>query len=103
MLAYVFLFGLVWFGFSVKLHIKHPCRETVVVLLIPELVGAKRVPNFPNGISPKVNAILQLKFEIAYYNITVQHINHNAMVTGQNLFGHLNLYINKVVAHWLSG
>ena len=33
-----------------------------------------------NGISPKVNAIAWLELELAYNNVTVQHISHN--VTG---------------------
>ena len=30
---------------------------------------------FPNGISPKVNVIAQGDFELAYYDIAVQHVN----------------------------
>ena len=30
----------------------------------------------PKSISPKMNAILWLEFELAYYNVTVQHVNH---------------------------
>ena len=29
------------------------------------------------GISPKVNVIAQLEFELAYGNVTVQHVCHN--------------------------
>ena len=36
----------------------------------------KRVPTFPNGISPKVNVIVQLEFELACYDVAVQHISH---------------------------
>ena len=31
------------------------------------------------GISPKMNIIAQLEFELAYYNVTVQHISHYIM------------------------
>ena len=31
---------------------------------------------FPEGISPKVNAVAQLEFEFAYYDVTVQHVSH---------------------------
>ena len=33
------------------------------------------------GISPKVNVIVQLEFELAYYNFTVQLVNHYTMET----------------------
>ena len=39
---------------------------------------------FPKGISPKMNAIARLKFELANYDITVQHVNHNATGTPPN-------------------
>ena len=31
---------------------------------------------FPQGISLKVNVIVQLEFELAYYNVAVQHVSH---------------------------
>ena len=31
---------------------------------------------FPNGVSPKVNVIVRLGFELTYYNIAVQHVSH---------------------------
>ena len=31
---------------------------------------------FPKGISPKVNIMAWLEFELAYYNYAVQHFNH---------------------------
>ena len=31
---------------------------------------------FPKGISAKVNVIAWLEFELTYYNVTVQHVNH---------------------------
>ena len=33
------------------------------------------------GISSKVNAIAQQEFELAYYTVTVQYVNHNAIGT----------------------
>ena len=36
----------------------------------------KGVHNFPKGISPKVNLIAQLDFELTYYNAAVQYISH---------------------------
>ena len=35
----------------------------------------------PRGISPKVNIIAQLEFELTYYDIVVQHVNHYATET----------------------
>ena len=37
--------------------------------------------NFPKDISPKVNVIAQLEFELTYYNVTVQHFSHYAIGT----------------------
>ena len=36
---------------------------------------------FPKGISPKINVIVLLEFELTYYDIAVQHITHYAMGT----------------------
>ena len=36
----------------------------------------KGAHTFPNGICPKVNVIDRLEFELAYGNVTVQHVNH---------------------------
>ena len=35
------------------------------------------VHTFPKGISPKVNVIARLKFELAYNDFTVQPLRHN--------------------------
>ena len=32
---------------------------------------------FPKGISPKVNVLLRLQFELAYYDAIMRHVNHN--------------------------
>ena len=34
----------------------------------------------PKGISPKVNVIAWLEFELVYYHVTVQLVNRDAMV-----------------------
>ena len=39
----------------------------------------KRVYAFPNVISPKVNVIAQLEFELTYYEVAIQHANHNTI------------------------
>ena len=52
--------------------------------------GDKGVQIFPKGINQKVNGIVQLEFELAYYDIVVQHVSHytydfltNQMYLGQ--------------------
>ena len=41
---------------------------------------------FPRVISPKVNVLARLDFEIAYYDVSVQPVNHytNALNKGVN-------------------
>ena len=41
----------------------------------------KGVHTFPKVISPKVNVIGQLEFELAYNDVTVQDVNHYTMRT----------------------
>ena len=36
---------------------------------------------FLKGISPKVNVVVQLEFELAFYDTRVQHISHYVMET----------------------
>ena len=36
----------------------------------------KRVHTFPKGISPKMNAIAQLEFELAFFEAADQHFSH---------------------------
>ena len=37
--------------------------------------------NIPKGIRPKVNIIAQLEFELAYYDVTMQHISYYKIET----------------------
>ena len=46
--------------------------------------GGDFIP-FPRGISPKVNVIPQLDFELIYYDVAVQHINHHLKGTAPHL------------------
>ena len=39
-------------------------------------VWNKDVHTFPKGISPKVNVIARLEFELAYYDVTVHYVSH---------------------------
>ena len=36
---------------------------------------------FVNSISPKVNAIVRLESELAYYDVAIQHLSHNTRKT----------------------
>ena len=36
------------------------------------------IPTFPMGISPKVNLITRLEFELAYYNVEVKFVSQEA-------------------------
>ena len=38
--------------------------------------GIREFNIFPKGISPKVNVIAQLEFELIYLEAAVQHFNH---------------------------
>ena len=51
--------------------------------------GDKKVQTFAKGISLKVNATVWLKFELAYFEVIVQHVNHYAI-------GTLLMQINKL-------
>ena len=48
----------------------------VIIKLIAE--GDKVVHTFPEGISLKINVIVGLPFQLAYFEATVQHFSHNA-------------------------
>ena len=45
---------------------------------------------FPKNISPKMNVITHVEFELAYYNVTTQHISYNAP-------GTLTIYLSQSV------
>ena len=42
-----------------------------MILFNPYLVGDKGIHIFPKGISPKVNLITELEFELTNYNVAV--------------------------------
>ena len=47
-----------------------------MVLINPSLEGIRKVIPFPKGVSPKVNVIARLEFELAYYDVTIQNVSH---------------------------
>ena len=44
-------------------------------------MGEKWFHAFLKGISPKLNIMMQLVFELAYNNVTIQHVRHNRRET----------------------
>ena len=57
--------------------LNHPCGKTIIILSNP-WGGDERVPAFPRGISPKVNVIARLEFELAYFKAADKHFNYYA-------------------------
>ena len=47
--------------------------------ILPIAGTAKEVHTFPKGICLKMNVITQMEFELAYYDVAVQHNSHYAM------------------------
>ena len=83
--CYLVQFSLVWFvcvrAFQPLWVIQcqnHHCWKTVMVLF-NQLLGEsiRQFISFPKVISPKVNVIARLEFELAYYDIAVKCISHN--------------------------
>ena len=54
-------------------------RRAEAIVFNPKLGEDKRVYTFPKGISPKVNVIAQLEFELAYFEAAVQRYSHYAI------------------------
>ena len=54
------------------------------------------IHTFFKGISPKVNVIARLEFELAYYDIIVQHVSHYA--TGDL---HPNYFDGKLICNYV--
>ena len=50
----------------------------------------KGVHTFPNGICPKVNVIVRLEYELAYYDFAVHRFNHYTTRTPFNSLGTLS-------------
>ena len=44
----------------------------------------KKINNFPKGICVKMNIKVYLEFELAYFEVAVQHFSHNAMGASPN-------------------
>ena len=52
--------------------------------MVPITEGMRGFILFPKGISSEVNVKAQLEFELAYFNVTVQHVNHYITGTSPN-------------------
>ena len=61
--------------------------------------GDKRVHTIPKGISPKVNALAWLEFELAYLTAIIWHFNHYA--TGHRLTDYQYNIYTKFLNHKL--
>ena len=47
---------------------------------------------FPKDFKPKVNTLARLEFELAFYDVTVQHINHYVNATSPDSRSHMYTY-----------
>ena len=73
----------IWYGFFVKWHINFRGLFNVKAIIEEEQLWyyfiysweEKKVYTFPESISPKVNVILQLDFELSYLVAAVQHLS----------------------------
>ena len=70
-----FLCSMVYQPFCVVYCQSHSWR---IVVLFKPITGQmeERVHTFPKGMSPNVNLIVRLEFELAYYVVAVQHMSH---------------------------
>ena len=75
-----------YFGYQ-----NHPFRRTVVASFTQLLGEIKEIIFFSKGISPKVNLILRLEFELAFSDVTVQRIHHYSTVIPFNKYLPFNL------------
>ena len=64
----------------------YSCR-IVVVLSNPQLWKGH---TFPKGISPKVNVIAWLEFELVYYNVALEHIRYYTMISNEEKMDNKN-------------
>ena len=58
----------------------------MVILNIQLKGGNKGIHTFPMGIRRKVNVIVPLEFELTYYNVAIQYVNHLATGTSASIF-----------------
>ena len=56
----------------------------------------KGVHTFPQGICPKVNIIARLENELAYYDSTVHHCNHEDTPAKKSVIPALIIYIKSL-------
>ena len=57
------------------------CIHSSVSRWFKKILRDKEVDAFSKGINPKVNIIAWQEFELIYYDVAVQHINHYTMGT----------------------
>ena len=60
------------------------CQPSWIIyyhIYLTQSSGNKRAYAFPKCISLKVNVRAQMKFELVYYHIAIQYVNHDTMRT----------------------
>ena len=77
---------MVWFCLFVKWHIKfHGLfnaktsiieKKNISGIIYPWAKGLEEVYSLPDGISPKMDVIARLEFELTYYDVSVQYVSH---------------------------
>ena len=68
------------------LNAKFILLEEQLLYYLTHIWKDKGIHTFSNGISPKVNVIVRLEFELAYYDSAVQRFNNYTMRISPSLF-----------------
>ena len=77
------------------------CRMVIPAVRVPSTGQIKlfnHLQYFSKGISPKVNAVVQPEFELAYYNVTVKYESHWVPLS-YGLVPHLSKKLSKLPLH----
>ena len=82
---------MVWFGFFVKWQINLRMLFNAKTMFVGEhfrydlthRTGNKRIHTLLKAISPRVRIRARLEFELAYYEVTMLHVNHHSAGTLQ--------------------
>ena len=95
-----------FFGFfnGISTFVGYLLPNTLVVLLDRYLWVDKTVHSFSERINTKGNVLKQLKFELAYYDVTVKHVSHYATRTLLNItefFFFLETWCCELILHSL--
>ena len=76
--ALTLLGGAMFIAWSLRCPFLEECRQgSMHFWRRRTCLNSNRIHAFPKGISPKVNVIMQLQLELAYYDVAVQLFSHN--------------------------